>query len=364
MNRRAGSIGALFLKKFKKVDRKKRLHPMRGIILFFFILIIVAGGGCWFWWQGSLKPAGEQNQDPQSFIIPRGESVDSVLRRLKTDGLIRSPLAAKIYLRINRLETKIQAGDYRLFSGWELEKILTALQYGQKQVVITMPEGYRLEQVAGLLCKTGVVCEQGYEGVLTKLRQDIGEGYFFPDTYYLDEAITLDAFILKVKDNYNQKTRPLFDLPLPPAIISTDQINTAASLIEREALTDIERPLIAGVIMNRLNNQWPLQIDATIQYILGCSTQSEKQVDCQNSDWWPNNIQAKDLKIKSSFNTYLNTGLPPKPICNPGFASIQAVLEPATSDYFFYLHDSEGVVHFAKTQAEHNQNIIQYLNGS
>ena len=113
---------------------------------------------------------------------------------------------------------------------------------------------------------------------------------------------------------------------------------------------------IAGVIENRLAAKWPLQIDATVQYAL--STARCKKLDC---DWWPKTLTKVDLQIKSPYNTYLNQGLPIKPISNPGEAAIKAAVAPAKTTAWFYLHDLKGQIHFAKTIEEHNKNICVYL---
>jgi len=106
---------------------------------------------------------------------------------------------------------------------------------------------------------------------------------------------------------------------------------------------------VAGILIKRGENDWPLQIDATVQYILG-----------KKGNWWPQ-INGGDLKIDSLYNTYKNKGLPPGPICNPGLASIKAVLYPQKTDFWFYLSDKTGKMHYAKTNEEHNNNIRKYL---
>src|SRR5581483_2493272 len=118
-----------------------------------------------------------------------------------------------------------------------------------------------------------------------------------------------------------------------------------ASIIERETKSEEERPIVAGILLKRINAGWPLQADATIQYALG--------------NWDP--VNADDLKIQSPYNTYLNTGLPPTPICNPGLSSINAAKNPTQSNYWYYLHDKDGQIHYATTIDEQNANIAKYL---
>ncbi len=131
------------------------------------------------------------------------------------------------------------------------------------------------------------------------------------------------------------------------------EIVTIASLIEREARHAEDRPLVASVIVNRLEIGMALNIDATVQYILGYQ-QNEKS-------WWKRNLTFADLEINSPYNTYTNPGLPPGPIANPGIAAIEAAVNPAETDYLYYLSDENGVNHYAETLEEHNQNKAKYI---
>jgi UPF0755 protein len=126
-----------------------------------------------------------------------------------------------------------------------------------------------------------------------------------------------------------------------------------ASIVEREGRTDEDRPVIAGILLKRLNSDWPLQADATLQYALG--------YQAFEKSWWKKALTVEDKKIRSPYNTYLNAGLPPAPISNPGLSSIRAVVYPTVSPYWYYLHDPQGRVHYATTLEEHEQNIASYL---
>ncbi len=128
---------------------------------------------------------------------------------------------------------------------------------------------------------------------------------------------------------------------------------TLASIVEREARSSEERPVIAGILIKRWQEEMHLAADATIQYALGYSSEEKT--------WWRKNLTEKDLEVESSFNTRIKVGLPPGPICSPGLASIKAVLKPTKSDYYFYLHDGDGKAHYGKTFQEHQENIAKYL---
>jgi UPF0755 protein len=126
-----------------------------------------------------------------------------------------------------------------------------------------------------------------------------------------------------------------------------------ASLVEREGRTAKDRPVIAGILLRRLKADWPLQVDATLQYALG--------YQASDKTWWKKELTDDDKKINSPYNTYMNTGLPPQPICNPGMESIQAAIYPTSSEYWYYIHDPTGAVHYARTIAEHEANVAKYL---
>jgi UPF0755 protein len=177
------------------------------------------------------------------------------------------------------------------------------------------------------------------------------EGKLFPDTYDFDPKATTSAIISRLEKRYK-------DIITAAKVKEADQnrITTLASLLEREAATSAEMPEIAGVIENRLAKKWPLQIDATVQYALSGSRC--KKLDC---DWWPKTLTKADLRINSPYNTYINQGLPPRPISNPGEAAIKAAASPQKTTAWFYLHDLRGVIHFATTIEEHNRNVCIYL---
>ncbi len=303
-----------------------------------------------------LKPPAFYNIK-NSFIVETGESPYEICNRLQEEGLIRSALAAKIYLRVSKLGSKIQAGEFSFSDPLSIEDIFAKLQHGRDEKTITIPEGFRLEQVAARFCQANIACQEGYVRVLAVLRRELGEGYFFPDTYAVDNSTSLESLIETVKQNFSVKIKNVFDLPSPP--LSEEKIMVLASLVEREAISDQERPVIAGILFNRIQEEWPLQVDATVQYLVGC--QEIKKEECSAKDWWPADLTESDLKLNSNFNTYKQSGLPPQPICNPGLKSIFAAAQLQASDYYFYLHDKQGQVHYAKTLEEHNDNIAQFL---
>lgn len=274
-----------------------------------------------------VQPTGVEERE---WKVEKGESTLAIGRRLAAENLIRSPQAFRLVVKALGLAGKLQAGSYVLSGQMSTIEIAQALQVGtDEQVKLTIPEGYRIEQiaeVAGFSINEFRVAAQQFEGQL------------FPDTYFVKKDISPEELVELMNKNLGKKV---------------GQTNTRtlimASLIERETKHDEEKPIVAGILEKRLTAGWPLELDATIQYWLG-----------KPGDWWPNTTIA-DRKIKSAYNTYLKTGLPPNPICNPGLAAILAAQNPVESPYWFYLHEPDGTIHYAVTSAEHNQNIDKYL---
>jgi UPF0755 protein len=269
-----------------------------------------------------------RNAQPQSFEIEKGQSVRSVANALKSAGLIKSPLYFRLLVRQQNLN--IQAGVFQVSpasSPAEIAQTLTkGLAIDQK---ITIPEGFRSEQIAetaGLPVKDFLLAAKGLEGQL------------FPDTYHIKEGITAPELVTIMHDNFIKKV---------DAVDKSTLI--LASLVERETKGDAEKPIVAGILQKRLSAGWALELDATVQYVLG-----------KPGNWWPNTTLL-DRKTLSPYNTYLHVGLPPAPIGNPGLASIQAVQNAKESPYWFYLHDREGNIRYGATLDEHNQNIAKYI---
>ena len=137
-----------------------------------------------------------------------------------------------------------------------------------------------------------------------------------------------------------------------------NQVLILASLVEREAHHEKDRPIVAGILSKRLRNNWPLQVDASVQYALASKNCPLSKANCQ---WWPQSLSEKDLKTQSSYNTYLYRGLPPAPICNPSLSSIKAVIFSQESPYWFYLSDKQGEIHYAVSDRQQAENIRKYL---
>lgn len=316
---------------------------MRILIVIGLLLVVLTGIGLigLNWYQQNIQAPSTANS-PQTITVNENATTQSVLVELETKGLIKSTTAAKIYLRLNTSPT-VKPGTYSIPAGSSLPKILEIISSSPKDIRVTFPEGWRREQYAARLenAYAQIPGARFSKSEFLTLTQN-KEGHLFPDTYNLPATATPQQVIDILELNFKKKTG------LDPF---TDQrIIIVASMVERETRNDVERPIVAGIINNRLQAGWLLNIDATVQYAIDTSSKP--------SEYWK---PLTNTQFPSLFNTYLHTGLPPAPICNPGLSSIEAAKAPAETDYMYYLHDSTGAIHFAKTLDEHNRNVDRYL---
>jgi UPF0755 protein len=310
--------------------------------LFFFIFI---------WWQYNSQPYNPKDNSKRRFVITRGLSASQVGTMLEEQGLIRSAQAFKIYTQLTGSQKNIKPGQYELSPNLSLKDIVLRLLAGPQELWVTYPEGLRREEIAVRTIKVlGIEGERQKEfwQEFLKESEDM-EGFLFPDTYLFPKDITAKQVVAKLRQTFDQKIKDKV----------TKETIILASIVEKETKTDEERPVVAGILLKRLKTPgWRLQADATLQYITGkirCGSLPLSEIF--NCNWWTA-PRTEDKKLNSPYN---KDGLPPSPIANPGLSSIKSVLFPQESDYWYYLHDKEGKVHFAKTIQEHNINIEKYL---
>lgn len=309
--------------------------------IFFLVLISIVTGFYWFY---DNAKAITTDKSFENFLIEKGATATQIANNLQKEGFIKNQLAFRIYLKVTGQSSSLQKGEFRLSKSMNLFEIVSALQKGPIEFWTTIPEGLRREEIAQKFVES---LNKDEDFVTEFLNLTKGkEGYLFPDTYLFPKDASAKTIVSAMTKNFEDKTAGL-DLTYDQVIL--------ASMLERETKTDTERPVVAGIILNRLNNSWPLQIDATVQYAIeNCKLQI---VNCQ---WWPI-LTLADLDIDSKYNTYKNTGLPPTPIASAGLSSLKASVNPEKSEYFFYIHDPSGQIHYAKTLSEHNANIRKYL---
>ncbi len=315
------------------------------IPLVFFL--VIAGLSIWFY--SVVKPVAVKKEFT-TFVITKGQSAGQVANRLEKAGIIKSALAFKVYIQFTNQSGNIQAGEFRLSPGLSLFETVEALQKGPLEIWVTIPEGLRREEIAAKFV-TILEKDQTFTNDFLDLTKD-KEGVLFPDTYLFSKEASATAIVKKLTGTFNSKTQNLSE----NGSLDKNQLLTLASIIERETKKGNERSIVAGILIKRMNSGWPLQVDAAVQYAVASARFAGKQTN----NWWPI-LTRDDLAIDSPFNTYKFPGLPPSPIANPGLSAIEAAYNPQDSDYWYYIHDNSGIIHYAKTLEEHNQNIAKYL---
>ncbi|MFH1566086.1 MAG: endolytic transglycosylase MltG [bacterium] len=283
----------------------------------------------------------------KEIVINKGDSVEDIANLLVKEKLINSKIWFKMYALFGR--KSLQAGNFFVPTNINVIEVTKLLGKGTFQKRLTFLEGWRIEQMAEILPKG--IQNDFLASSYTK------EGFMFPDTYFFLEDVSGEDIAKTLSQNFDEKIKSLKN-DIDKSFLSLEEIITIASIVEREAKDFNDKTIIAGILIKRYENDWPLQADATIQYAkdsnaFTCSSLS----DCV---WW-NPLSANDLSVESSYNTYKYAGLPPTPICNPGLSSITAVLEYKETLYWFYLTDNDGMTHYSKTIEEHNENIRKHL---
>ncbi len=281
------------------------------------------------------------------FVVQKGEGVLEISRQLKNKNLINNSISFRILTFFLGITDNLQAGNYYFAPSMRAEEIARALTKGKSDIKVTIVEGLRQEEIGEVLLASGFPLN------LLAWREEVAarnlEGKLFPDTYFFPKEASQGAILRIIEKNYAQKVGP--ELKLTAKIdFSPKEILILASIVEREASNEADRKIVAGILLKRLQNNWSLQADATVQYAVANA-----------KEWWPKKLTALNLKIKSPYNTYLYRGLPPGPICNPGLSAIRAVLNPQDSPYWFYLSDTTGKIHYASSDTEQAENIRKFL---
>jgi len=312
------------------------------------------------------QPAAPDDDRPQVFIIESGETLTNVSQRLERQGLVSDADLFRRMVQYWGADADIQAGVFELRPNMTMEQIVRNLQHGRlPTVTVTIPEGWRAEQIAALLEQNGVVpadafmqaVQNGVTGHPAVNDRPAGsssslEGFLFPDTYQFPLGAEPERVIEILLSTW--ETRVPIDIVQRAEASgrSVYDVMILASIVEREAVIANEQPLIAGVYVKRLAEGMYLQADPTVQYAKG--------YDAEHEDWWYPLTQEEYSSVSGPHNTYMNPGLPPTPICNPGLGAIEAALTPTNADYLFFVAKGDGSHVFAKTYEEHLANVAQY----
>ncbi len=309
------------------------------------------------------QPAGT-DPTPVKFEIKSGEAAGVVADNLKQLNLIKDPTLFRLLLRVQGADTKLEAGTYELRQTMTAREIAAALQQGRTASLnVTIPEGWRAEEIAALLASRGLV-DQGEFMKLVQTGEGFNypflppasatgvrlEGYLFPDTYTFDVNKSGARVVIdRMLKNFGDKVGADIGTAAAKSDLgSLQNVLALASIVEREAQIADERPHIAGVYANRLKQGMKLDADPTVQYAMG--------FDKNRGTWW-RPLTVDDYKFDSPWNTYVNAGLPPGPIANAGVDAIKAALNPTPTQDLYFVARKDGSHVFAKTLEEHVRNI-------
>ena len=306
-----------------------------------------------FYYQAS-RPASEKNQTMIFEIQPR-MTLKQVALELSRQGLIRSPRAFQAITYIQAKQKQVMVGEFSLSPSMPPSKILLQITSGKTILhPVTIPEGYRITEIATLLHSEGLADKEFFirqtrdKSLIRPLGipADSLEGYLFPETYHFSKFTPEKKIVQKMVDTFREQVlKPQLLMSAKKSSLSWHEIITLASLIEKETGLDSERKIISSVFHNRLRKNMRLQTDPTVIYAM------EK---------FDGNIRKRDLKIDSPYNTYRYKGLPPGPIANPGLKSIVAAISPIKSDHLYFVSRQDGSHHFSSTLIEHNLAVQKY----
>lgn len=349
----------VFPKEFN-INRSRRLILFSAIIFLILGVISAASFLIYGWWE-IYQPLDKENAKSVEFAVARGEGVKIIAANLKSAKLIRSTWWFEVYVWYQKQGSAMQAGKYALGQNFNVPQIVEVITGGKvvlNEAKITFPEGFSFKQIIARLNEQGLP-KSGLLGKETiddyqlqyKFLSDAPagaslEGFLFPDTYIFDRDDKASTIIKKFLDNFDKKLTPDLREQISKQGKKIYDVVILASIVQQEAIGEEDMALVAGVFANRLRIGMALESDATINYVTGKKDRQPLYAD---------------LKVVSPYNTYLNRGLPPGPIANPGLAAIKAAISPATTDYLFFLHPLDGPTIFSKTLAEHNQNKAKYL---
>ena len=298
--------------------------------------------------------------------IEDGDGAKKIAEELEEGGVIQSARLFRVLAAFMGIENELVAGDYEFDQGMTTLAAIDRIHNGvTAPLMVTVPEGLRVEEIADLLEEKGVLSNEDF---LSAVKEDYPEpflpenagdgslqGYLFPATYGFSRSTSGRQAVQQMLDAFDKQVVADVQPQLETTGLTLDQVITLASIVEREAVKPEERPLIASVYLNRMKVGIALQADPTVQFALANDPQSVARYG-----YWKQELSLADLEIDSPYNTYKNSGLPPGPIACPGLDSIRAVVRPARTNYLFFVAKDDGSHVFAETMEEHLRNVQLY----
>ncbi len=318
--------------------RKKAISLWRLFVVFVGIALLAVAA---LWFMGR-APA---NFVPGTVVtIPAHSSTREAGELLESAHVVRSGSIFQFVIKTLLASRPVIAGDFQFdkpYGVLHVARLVTGGGFGATQVRITIPEGSSVVEIARIVSKA--IPSWNADEFVAKAKPF--EGTLFPETYIVFKTITVDELITKLKREYDVKVSPI-RAEIQQSGKTESQIIIMASILEKEARNADEAKTVSGILWKRISIGTPLQVDAPFLYTLGKTSKD---------------LKAADLRKDGPYNTYTRKGLPVGPIGNPGMAMIMAALYPSATPYLYYLHDSHGTIHYAKTYPEHVQNMKRYL---
>ncbi|MCL5093881.1 MAG: endolytic transglycosylase MltG [Patescibacteria group bacterium] len=337
---------------------ENRKLKIKNVLIYLIFGAVVLSSVSLFVFSRNLKQPASRKDEVVVFEIKSGQGVREITKSLEEKSLLKHPTTFLIYLKYAGLNSKIKAGVYSLNKNMNILQVAEALTQGKVSTSrITIPEGWKISEIADYLEKNQVVSKNDflkaangnylYDFLKDKPVDASLEGYLFPDTYFLSANPSGQTIVEKMLDNFNKKFNQELRDKAASKGYTVHEVLTIASVLEKEVRTDSDRAIVAGILYKRMANDMLLEVDSTINFITGKN-------DPQASE--------EDLLIDSPYNTYKYKGLPPGPIGNPGLSAIQAALNPVETDYWYYLNrqDTKETI-FSRTFEEHLANKEKYL---
>lgn len=324
----------------------RRRKGRRILLAVLCVLVVLIGAGCVTWYSlMRVVPASS----PEAYVdISTGDAVSDISSRLHAMGMTANDRSLRWYWRLRR-GGALRQGRYVVGGATSMAELYQILAVGPPLTVrVTFPEGYTVRQMAARLAEQAGIPAPDFMAAAVDGRGTLLEGHLFPDTYDVLYAGEAAQVVARMQSRLDEVLPSDWLAAATGHGLTTDELLTVASIVEREAKFDADRPLVASVIYNRLRAGMLLQMDATLGYVL------------PSHDGF---YTGEELKFDSPYNTYVHAGLPPTPICNPGLASLEAAAHATQTSYLYFLAKPDGHCVFARTYAEHARNMRLYLSG-
>ena len=308
-----------------------------------------------------IGPYNKNNKEDIVIDIPSGSTLNQIADILKENNLIKNKTLFKLYVRVSDNSSKLKSGKYLFNQTYSNKEIIEDISSGKiynDGIKITIPEGSTSKEIVSILVGQKLGNEESYEKLISNPKEfynqfkflkeeDITslEGFLYPSTYYFDENASEKEVLSVMLSQFNKVYTDKLRDRQKELKMTIEQVVNLASIVEKEAVLDEDRPIIASVFYNRLKIGMPLQSDATIQYIF----KERKKI-----------VTYKDLEIDSPYNSYKNKGLPPTPIASPGIKSIEATLYPEKTEYLYFVAKMDGGNNYSTNYEDHLKYVKEY----